>query len=74
MKCLTYNFGTEIDKIEVNSTDIHNNLNIPIKFDYLYYRSIIFNNKQYHHNGDAFNLLTFNNKEWENILNNLFSK
>lgn len=73
MKCLTYNFGTEINRIEVISNDILENSKIPINFDYLCYKSVIFGKKAYKFNQDSFNINTFSDNEWETILNNLFT-
>lgn len=74
MMCFTHDFGSKIEKIEVISKDVLKNATIPIVFDYLDYRNIITKETKYKYRNSAFNLNTFNDSEWQTILNNLFSK
>lgn len=69
IKCLTHNFGSEVEKIEILSRDKY-----PVIFDYLCYRKIINKNLKYNHRKDVFNVNTFSKTEWTIILNNLFTK
>ena len=66
--CLTNDFGTKVDKIEIVSTSI------PARFDYLHYRNIIARDTNYKYRNNVFNYYSFTEKEWTTILNNLFSK
>ncbi len=74
LMCLTNDFGTKVDKIEIVSEDIIGKTSIPAKFDYLYYRNIIARNTNYKYKNNVFNYYSFTEKEWTGILNNLFSK
>ena len=47
LMCLTNDFGTKVDKIEIVSEDILGTTRIPIRFDYLYYRNIIARDTNY---------------------------
>ncbi|MBP3925074.1 hypothetical protein J6E39_07535 [bacterium] len=74
LMCLTNDFGTKVDKIEVVSEDIIEKTSVPARFDYLYYRNIISKNTNYKNRNNIFNYYSFTEKEWTAILNNLFSK
>ena len=74
LMCFTHDFGSKIDKIEIISKDIIKNSLVSTKFDYLYSSNIITIEPKYHYRISAFNFNTFNDKEWQTILDNLFSK
>lgn len=74
LMCLTNDFGTKADKIEIVSEDIVENATLPVKFDFLYYKNIISKNAKYKYRNNAFNYNSFDKEEWTKILNNLFSK
>lgn len=74
LMCLTNDFGTKVDKIEIVSEDILGTTRIPVRFDYLYYRNIIARDTNYKYRNNVFNYYSFTEKEWTTILNNLFSK
>ncbi len=77
LKCLTYDFGTEVVKTELVSHDVFDSekgITIPIKFDYIYYRRLMLKKIKYSFGRDPFNFHSFNRNEWRVMLNNLFSK
>lgn len=72
IKCLTYDFGASLEKIEILSNEDYNGKKIPIKFDFLQYCKSIIQPTKYTNLRGCVTLNSFNETEWKTILNNLF--